>query len=71
MTSRDFCYWLQGYFELAGCNALSQEQVKTIQNHLGMVFVHEIDPTFGGPAKQDILNTIHSGKIPNQVVMKC
>lgn len=46
MTSRDFCYLLQGYFELTGTDRtlpLSAEQVAIIKAHLAMVFVHEID----------------------------
>lgn len=48
MTSRDFCYWLQGYFELKGKEStLSTEQVAVVKKHLAMVFRHEIDPSFG------------------------
>jgi hypothetical protein len=51
MTSRDFCYWLQGHFELAtvttdGSVILTAEQVQMIQKHLSLVFVHEIDPSY-------------------------
>jgi hypothetical protein len=46
MTSRDFCYWLQGVFEGAKVTSLNEEQVKVIKNHLSMVFIHEIDPSF-------------------------
>ncbi len=70
MTSRDFCYWLQGYFEVNDAGlpkntnvdaGLIGERVKEIKRHLAMVFVHEIDPTFGGPEKQEQLNHIHNG----------
>ena len=37
MTERDFCYWLQGYIELNGVEALSEKQVKIIQEHLHLV----------------------------------
>lgn len=63
MTSRDFCYWLQGYFEISNTvNAatLSQVQVGTIQRHLAMVFAHEIDPSAGPPAHQNVLDEIHN-----------
>lgn len=50
MTSRDFCYWLQGYFEIAEKNpppvGLCPAQAECIKAHLAMVFVHEIDPSF-------------------------
>jgi hypothetical protein len=66
MTSRDFAYWLQGFFEIATANGqleglmLSPQQTKMIQDHLSLVFIHEIDPSF--PAEQQKqLNTAHSG----------
>jgi hypothetical protein len=68
MTSRDFCYWLQGYFEIAGEDIyLEQEQVACIKRHLNMVFIHEIDPSF--PAKQQkALSNSHS---PETLIMRC
>ena len=49
MKAVEFCYWLQGYFEIHGGErpALRPEQVATIQNHLALVFKHEIDPSYG------------------------
>jgi len=74
MTSRDFCYWLQGFFEInesgqprptkmtpvedPGLNAI---QVAMIKRHLAMVFVHEIDPSHGPQEHQDELQSIHDG----------
>jgi hypothetical protein len=69
MTSRDFAYWLQGFFEL-NMNGLEEraseqligvslkpDQVACIQKHLAMVFKHEIDPSFGehNPDLVDVL----------------
>lgn len=61
MTSRDFAYWLQGFFEISGTDALTMnaEQVSMVKRHLNLVFTHEIDPSFGGKEKQDELNKIH------------
>lgn len=60
MTSRDFCYWLQGFFELAKPDAeLTIEQKHTIKNHLALVFKHEIDPSMGAQPHQNTLNGIH------------
>lgn len=64
MTSRDFCYWLQGYFEISGSGSLSVEQAEVVRRHLALVFVHEIDPSAGPPAKQDELNKIHGTAAP-------
>lgn len=64
MTSRDFAYWLQGFFEISEQATLNENQVKMIKKHLNLVFKHEIDPSFGDEKKQDELNQIHnSGKI--------
>ncbi len=59
MTSRDFCYWLQGLFELKNPESLNKEQTKQIKNHLKLVFKHEIDPSYGG--NQQELQDIHDG----------
>lgn len=68
MTSRDFCYWLQGFFELGGASTTSGGmmmitplQAEIIKGHLNMVFVHEIDPSIATPGseKDNVLNNIH------------
>lgn len=67
MKARDFCYWLQGYFEINGnqprppehADSLNSEQVKMIRNHLAMVFKHEIDPSNGTPEHNKELNKLH------------
>lgn len=67
MTSKDFCYWLQGFFELSSGtpHALTPEQVQTIKNHLKLVFLHEIDPSYSDdPTVQKIFQNIHDGKKP-------
>ncbi len=66
MKSTEFCYWLIGYFELADANtALTEKQVKTIKNHLKLVFLHEIDPSYSDDKTvQQIFQNIHDGKKP-------
>ena len=59
MTSRDFVYWLQGFFEIAKPNSISSEEIQMIQKHLNMVFIHEIDPSHGDKEHQDKLNETH------------
>lgn len=51
MTGRDFCYWLQGFFEIVENEneeikdiSISVKQAKIIRAHLNLVFKHEIDP---------------------------
>lgn len=38
MTTEQFTYWLQGYFEISNNNTLSEEQVQVIKDHLNLVF---------------------------------
>ena len=64
MTSRDFCYWLQGLLEVGKPSTLNAEQVECIKAHLAMVFVHEIDPSHGDEKMQQALNAIHNPPKP-------
>lgn len=60
MTSRDFCYWLQGFCELADNEGLTEKQLDTVKKHLNMVFIHEIDPSMPDPDGK--LQAAHEGK---------
>lgn len=61
MTSREFCYWLQGYFEInKGAAALTSEQSEIIQKHLSLVFIHEIDNSYGNKEHTEKLNNAHN-----------
>lgn len=71
MTSRDFCYWLQGYVEinnadLGASKSLTASQVECMQKHLSLVFKHEIDPSYGNKQHQDKLNDVHQDAKVNQ-----
>ena len=69
MTSRDFAYWLQGFFELSDSETLTENQVKHIKTHLHMVFRYDIDPSFG--IHSDDLSEIHNGpQKPETVIFK-
>lgn len=59
MTSRDFAYWLQGYFEIAKPTEIPKEQAELIRRHLALVFKHEIDPSMGDEKEQKKLNKLH------------
>ena len=61
MKAQEFCYWLQGCFELTGPKSLSRKQVDVIQRHLALVFKHDIDPSQGSAEHQAELNKIHFG----------
>lgn len=44
MTHSDFCYWLQGFFEINGATAITSEQAKVIEQHLALVFTKVTNP---------------------------
>lgn len=74
MTSRDFCFWLQGFFEINGdTNEITTEQSQIIQRHLSLVFAHDIDPSMGDQSVQDKLNDLHDGidKFDPGLIMRC
>lgn len=58
MKAVEFCYWLQGLFELGRPEALTAEQTELVKKHLDMVFIHEIDPSYP-KAQQQALNKAH------------
>jgi len=61
MTSREFAYWLQGFFEISGSKELTPKQVELIKKHLNLVFYHEIDPSYTpDQKKQEEMNLIHN-----------
>lgn len=64
MKSSEFCYWLQGMFELGDVRSLSEHQTKIIKQHLALVFKHDIDPSYGDKAHQEELQAIHDGPKP-------
>lgn len=66
MKSDQFIYWLNGFFELSEKDKpLSVEQVQIIKNHLKLVFLYEIDPSYSdNPVVQAIFQNIHDGKDP-------
>ena len=46
MTPRDFCYWLQGHFEINEYNplaGLSAAKVQIIKKHLELTFKAKVD----------------------------
>ncbi len=65
MTSRDFCFWLQGFYEIAEPKEISAKQAEMIKRHLGLVFMHEIDPSYSNDEKiQEMMNDVHNGIKP-------
>jgi len=62
MTSRDFTFWLQGFFEVSNVETISKVQVQIIKNHLNLVFKHDIDKQYtSGDGTQEV----HDGIKPS------
>ena len=70
MKATEFCYWLQGMFELAEPKALDEQQTELIRRHLAMAFQHDIDKR-PSPQDQEKLNHLHAGGSPGGVTMRC
>lgn len=70
MTARDFCYWLQGVFEVGGVKQLDERQTDLVRRHLALVFAHEIDPSAGPPEHQKVLDAIHAAAGTNPATAK-
>lgn len=65
MKASEFCYWLQGYFEITDAgdrdvSGLTNDQLTCVRRHLSLVFLHDIDPKAGDAAHQQKLNEAHS-----------
>lgn len=58
MKSPEFCYWLQGFFELGCPDGMTPQQVEMVRKHLSLVFIHELDKTHGTDAVK--LNAVHN-----------
>ena len=82
MTSKDFAYWLQGFFEIAEETEITPRQVEIIKNHLKLVFYYDIDKSYEVDQKtSEAMQAIHDGnhltisprreRNPGNVLVKC
>jgi hypothetical protein len=44
MNSQEFCYWLQGFFEIQEPQKINAKQTNTIKEHLKLVFQYDLEP---------------------------
>ncbi len=77
MKATEFCFWIQGFFELSESEQLTPRQVEIIRNHLKLVFYHDIDPSYSeDPVVQEEMQAIHDGttkppKKQRDTIVKC
>lgn len=74
MQAKDFCFWLQGMFEVVDPKELTSEQVAIIKQHLALVFKH--DPTMAHPAPPTTLRPFleplrEPDKFPSRIDVYC
>ena len=60
MTAESFCYWLQGALELGQQKALTEEQVKIVQDHLNLV-LKKVTPQYNVPSLPGIRTPVQVG----------
>ena len=71
MSPENFCYWLQGYFELQlkvggdAHNVLSSLQVQQIRDHLQLVFKKETPSLF--PTDETVFQRSHGEKAAEDI----
>lgn len=68
MTTEQFTYWLQGFFEISEDKKLNERQVQIIRDHLALVF-DKVTPDRSGPTLQDLevkKNVVPSGLFPKE-----
>lgn len=71
MKAENFCYWLQGFFEITDPKIINSDQIEMIKKHLNLVFAHDIDPKMGDADHQKKLNQIHSDDGYKSVLIRC
>lgn len=65
MQSRDFAFWLQGYFELGGgAEGLTKDQVELVKTHLSLVFRHDPAMEHDKPATPTPKDPFYNPKPP-------
>ena len=68
MTTEQFAFWAQGFFEISDAKTLDEKQVQIFKDHLALVFEkktpdyqHSFGPTYGGirllDSKGELRNT--------------
>jgi hypothetical protein len=51
VKAENFCFWLQGFFELTDSKSLTPEQAEQIKTHLALVFAHDPAMAHAQPSK--------------------
>ena len=74
MTPRDFCYWLQGFFEIADPEEVTFEEVQRIKDHLNLVFEKKTPEaktiTIYHPGVSDRINEVYPVETPIDMTPK-
>jgi hypothetical protein len=67
MKSRDFAFWLQGFFEMGGGETgLNATQAAIIKQHLGLVFQH--DPDIAAKPHAPVMGGVGTSPLPGILI---
>ena len=71
MRASEFCYWLQGLFELDNPQELNERQTTIIKRHLALVFLHDLDPKQLADKLQQTHDGNQSAMLSGDGLMRC
>lgn len=71
MNPVDFCYWLQGHFELSDPKTLDEKQIEIIKNHLNLVFEFMNNPANEEDEIFNILNGNNNKDNDKDIHFRC
>ena len=70
MNADNFCYWLQGFFELTNSVNLTEEQVKIVKEHLQLVFVKVTEEKIDEKTAKSDESTLNEKNTKENTVIK-
>lgn len=70
MSPQDFCYWLQGHFELNGGTGMSERQGAIIKKQLALVFT-KVAPTPPTPFSPRFPELRHQRQVTPDMIITC
>jgi hypothetical protein len=62
VTAQEFCYWLQGFYEINGnaAPAITAEQSKMIREHLALVFTKRTGRSPGEEIERALVHSVRN-----------
>ena len=70
MNEREFCYWLQGLFEVGRVETLDATQVAMVKDHLKLVFT-KMTPVYPTPSLNPFRCATAAGQPSTRAIAIC